>query len=75
MFLQALNIPQIDWESSGLVVSDPNLGVQVPEIECPLSPEELAGLKAAVNPMELSTSFGADVYLRALEYIQSIGYM
>ncbi|XP_078794479.1 uncharacterized protein LOC144988211 [Oryzias latipes] len=69
-----LNIPQIDWESSGLVCSDPNSGISVPEIECPLSQQELAGLTAAVNPLG-SANLGVDVYLATLQYLQSIAYM
>ncbi|KAF0043700.1 hypothetical protein F2P81_005037 [Scophthalmus maximus] len=68
------HIPQIDWESSGLIPSDPNCGIQVPEIECTLSPVELAGLNAAVDPL-VSTSLVADVYLAALQYMYSIGYI
>nr|XP_029131207.1 uncharacterized protein LOC114917255 [Labrus bergylta] len=71
---QDLDIPHIDWESSGLVQSDPNSGIQVPETECPLNPVEFAGLKAVVDPMR-STSLGADVYVAALQYMNSIGYM
>ncbi|KAL6463170.1 hypothetical protein MHYP_G00275610 [Metynnis hypsauchen] len=36
-----LNIPKIDWESSGLLPSDSNSGIHVPEIECPLTADEL----------------------------------
>ncbi|XP_052464888.1 uncharacterized protein LOC128021616 isoform X1 [Carassius gibelio] len=70
-----LQIPQIDWESSGLIPSDTNSGIQVPEIECPLSSEELNELKAAVDPMQPSGNFGADVYIATLQYMHSIGYM
>lgn len=74
LILQDQHIPQIDWESSGLIPSDPNCGIQVPEIECTLSPVELAGLNAAVDPL-VSTSLVADVYLAALQYMYSIGYI
>lgn len=36
--LKDLHIPQIDWESSGLICSEPNCGVQVPELEFSLTP-------------------------------------
>lgn len=65
----------IDWESSGLVTGEPNCGVHVPETDCPLRPDELAGLSAAVNPMANSTCMGVDGYLAALEYMHSIGYV
>lgn len=69
-----LHIPVIDWESSGLIPSDPNCGIHVPESDCPLTPDELAGLCAAVDPMGPSTCMGVDRYLAALEYMHRIGY-
>lgn len=51
---------------------EPNSGVQVPEIECPLSPGELSGLNDAVSQLR-SSNFGADIYLVALQYLQTIG--
>lgn len=75
LFLQNLQIPLIDWESSGLIPSDTNAGIQVPATECPLSPEELDDLKAAVDPMQPSEHFGADVYIATLQYMHSIGYV
>ncbi|RXN29586.1 gypsy-16 si [Labeo rohita] len=70
-----LQIPQIDWESSGLIPSDTSSAIQVPEIECPLSSEELNELKAAVDPVQPSENFGADVYIATLQCMHSIGYM
>ncbi|KAI4800296.1 hypothetical protein KUCAC02_013341 [Chaenocephalus aceratus] len=67
--LQDLQIPLIDWESSGLVSIVPNPGIQVPEIESPLTPVEFDGLKDAVDPLE-STSLGIDTYLAAMQYMQ-----
>lgn len=69
---QGLCIPHIDWEGSGLISHDPNCGVHVPENECPLSSEEMAGLRAAVNPLGPSTCLGVDIYLAALEYVRSV---
>ncbi len=43
-----------------------NSGIQVPENECPLRYEELNELKAAVDPMQPSETFGADVYIATL---------
>ncbi len=71
LFLHNLQIPQLDWESSGLIPSVINYGIQFPEIECPLRSEELNELKAAVDPMH----FGADVYIATLHYMHVIGYM
>lgn len=69
------HIPLIDWESSGLTPSDPNCVVHVPQTDCPLTPDDLAGLSAAVDPMGHSTCMGVDRYLAALEYKHSIGYV
>ncbi|XP_063067584.1 uncharacterized protein LOC134459214 isoform X2 [Engraulis encrasicolus] len=70
---EVLHIPDIDWESSGLAPSVPNSGIHVPEIECPLSPEEFAQLQGAVDPLS-SRNLGVDTYLAALQYMQGIGY-
>ncbi|CAM4570665.1 unnamed protein product [Leuciscus chuanchicus] len=70
-----LQIPLVDWESSGLIPCDPNCGVHVPESDCHLRPDDLAGLSAAVDPMGPSTCMGVDKYLAALEYMHSIGYV
>jgi len=37
-----------------------------------LTPEELAGLQAAIDPMGPSTSYGRDIYLATTHYIQHI---
>ncbi|XP_056443363.1 uncharacterized protein LOC130380193 [Gadus chalcogrammus] len=69
-----LHIPHIDWEDSGLI-PDPNCGVHVPESDYPLRPEELAGLHAAVDPLAPSTCMGVDIYMAAVQYMQSLGYI
>lgn len=46
---------------------DSEVGVIVPEIPCPLSPEDLAILQNQVNPTAESTCFGYDIYLQAHE--------
>ncbi|CAL8270224.1 unnamed protein product [Arctogadus glacialis] len=69
-----LHIPHIDWEDSGLI-PDPNCSVHVPESDYPLRPEELAGLHAAVEPLAPSTCMGVDIYMAAVQYMQSLGYI
>ncbi|XP_077377010.1 uncharacterized protein LOC144018573 [Festucalex cinctus] len=56
-----LDIPLINGESSGLVFSDTNSYVHVPENDCPLTPQELAGLRGAVDPAGPSTCMGVDI--------------
>lgn len=65
LFLQNLQIPQIDWESSGLIPSDTNAGIQAPATECPLSSEELNDLKAAVDPMQPSEQHNSSCLKKA----------
>ncbi|MEQ2300487.1 hypothetical protein AMECASPLE_026007 [Ameca splendens] len=60
-----IQVPQIEWESSGLIPSEPNSGVLVPEVECPLSPCEFSGLSSTVNPLSVTT-LGVDYYLATL---------
>ncbi|XP_057676532.1 uncharacterized protein LOC130906330 isoform X3 [Corythoichthys intestinalis] len=56
-----LQIPLIDWDNSGLIPSEPNNGIVVPQIECPLAAAELAGLTAAVDP-QTSSNLGVDIF-------------
>ncbi|XP_041912848.1 uncharacterized protein LOC121677851 isoform X3 [Alosa sapidissima] len=50
---EELNIPEIDWEQSGDVPEN-HLGVNVPQFESPLSPEELSGLQEHIDPLQQS---------------------
>ena len=54
---------------------DPNCGVHVPESDYPLGSEELAGLHAAVDPLAPSTCMGVDIYMAAVQYMQTLGYI
>lgn len=44
-------------------------GVVLPPIQCPLGPEEMAGLRAAIHPLSPSFDNGRDLYERVLNYI------
>ena len=46
--------------------------VEVPEIPCPLGEEAVSTLKSTVNPLEQSTCYGVDVYIRTLEVVESL---
>ena len=50
-------------------------GVHVPKSDYPLRPEELAGLHAAVDPLAPSTCMEVDIYMAAVQYMQSLGYI
>lgn len=66
-----MNIPEIDWEESG-EVPQPDLGVNVPQLESPLTPDQLETLKHLIDPMQPSESSGVDIYLTALQYVESL---
>lgn len=66
-----LNIADIDGESSGLP-PDESVGVNVPTVECPLTPEQLAALKDTVDPRSPSQSHGTDIYMAAVQFCQSL---
>lgn len=60
----------IDWESSGLPHDNsPVPGVTVPEMECPLTTEDIETLHLAIDPLSHSNSFGRDIYLTTLSHV------
>ncbi|KAK0136707.1 hypothetical protein N1851_027114 [Merluccius polli] len=66
-----MNIPEIDWEESG-EVPETDLGVNVPQLESPLTPEQLETLKRLIDPLQPSESNGVDIYLTTVQYIESL---
>ncbi|TKS66090.1 hypothetical protein D9C73_000146 [Collichthys lucidus] len=66
-----LNIPEIDWEQSG-DVSELHHGVNVPQFESPLSPEQLCLLKEHIDPLQPSQNNGVDIYLETLAYVENL---
>lgn len=44
-------------------------GVVLPPIQCPLGPQAMAGLTAAINPNAPSQDNGRDIYKAALDYV------
>ncbi|KAF6721775.1 hypothetical protein FQA47_019198, partial [Oryzias melastigma] len=68
--LEDLQEPGVDWE--GVVLQeDPDSGVVVPEVECPLNKETLEVLTRSINPLEHSTSNGYDLYLQFLQHVSN----
>ena len=45
--------------------------VNVPETTCPLSQEHLDELVATVDPLRESNSYGIDIYLETLEFVNA----
>ncbi|XP_060780915.1 uncharacterized protein LOC132888838 [Neoarius graeffei] len=66
---EGIIIEDIDWENIGLCHdSSTNPGVTVPEMECPLTTEDLAMLCLSIDPLSHSNSFGRDIYLTTLTH-------
>ncbi|CAM4683970.1 unnamed protein product [Leuciscus chuanchicus] len=64
-------IPNIEWEDSGYL-EDPNLGVHVPVLDISLTDDEMAQLKETINPMQHSESYGVDLYLSTVQYVEGL---
>ncbi|KAL3987754.1 hypothetical protein ACER0C_014869 [Sarotherodon galilaeus] len=62
-------IPDIDWEDSGLACHN-HSSIVVPNTDCPLTEEQMTTLQGVVNPRAPSQSFGADVYIMAVQFCQ-----
>uniref|UniRef100_A0A3P9LY10 Integrase catalytic domain-containing protein n=1 Tax=Oryzias latipes TaxID=8090 RepID=A0A3P9LY10_ORYLA len=67
--MEGMEIPHIEWEESGLPHQD-HSGVVVPNINCPLTDEQMAALRSAVDPRAESDSFGSDVYIAAVQFCE-----
>ncbi|XP_063317313.1 uncharacterized protein LOC134616384 [Pelmatolapia mariae] len=66
---QGFQIPDIDWEDSGLACHN-HSSIVVPNTDCPLTEEQMTTLQGVVNPRAASQSFGADVYIMAVQFCQ-----
>ena len=51
------------------------ISVQIPEIPCPLDDAAFNRMKAAVNPLEDSLSYGIDIYTRSLEIVDNLSIL
>lgn len=71
LFVKELNIPEIDWEQSG-AVPELHHGVNVPQLESPLTSEQLTALQRQIDPLQPSESNGVDIYLNTLHYIEAL---
>lgn len=52
--------------------SDYELSVQVPEIPCPLSETAFNVLKTSVDPLEDSSCYGIDIYIKSVEVVNDL---
>lgn len=71
MSFQGLYLQHLDWEDSGLP-DDPHHGVTVLETGHVLSAEQVAALRAAIDPLGQSQSHGSDIYLATVQYVQHL---
>lgn len=46
-------------------------GVEVPPIMCPLGETQLNYLSSAINPLEVSSSYGVDIFIRTVQMVES----
>ena len=49
-----------------------DFSVQVPEIPCPLSNTVFNRMKSAVDPLEESSCYGIDIYIKSLEIVDEL---
>ncbi|CAL9689657.1 unnamed protein product [Knipowitschia caucasica] len=68
---QDFDFLHIEWENSGLPCND-QTGIVVPDLASPLTDEQLAALKEAVDPMAASQSFGCDIYISAVQLCEQM---
>ncbi|XP_067085574.1 uncharacterized protein [Osmerus mordax] len=64
---EGMQIDDIDWDATGFE-EDPDSGVVVPDIDCPLDQAAIAELRMAVQPTAHSVSFGRDIYLMCVRH-------
>ncbi|KAI7802455.1 uncharacterized protein LOC130563201 [Triplophysa rosa] len=68
---QNLQLFGTDWETFDCVTDD-DVGVQVPEIECPLTPALMETVKSMFNPLATSDCYGRDIYISLVQYFESL---
>ena len=63
--------PHIHWEDSGLV-PDPHAEVRVPELDSPLTDDQMELLWERIDPLRPSESSGMDIYLHTVQYLETL---
>ncbi|XP_052424494.1 uncharacterized protein LOC127967816 isoform X2 [Carassius gibelio] len=69
--LQNTELFGTDWEMFDGVPEEP-YGVEVPEIECPLTPASMETVQSMIDPSASSESFGRDIYISMVQCIESL---
>lgn len=60
-----------DWEMFD-AVHEESYGVQVQEIECPVTQDIIETVQSMINPLASSESFGRDIYITMVQCIGSL---
>ena len=50
-------------------LGEESTGVVLPPVHCPLGPQAMAGLMAAINPIAPSQDNGRDIYKATVDYV------
>lgn len=53
-------------------MTEDDVGVHVPEIECPLTPALMETVKSIFNPLATSDCYGRDIYISLVQYFESL---
>ncbi|KAF1373869.1 hypothetical protein PFLUV_G00243410 [Perca fluviatilis] len=69
--VQNMELFGTDWEMFESVPEEP-YGVEVPEIECPLTPASMETVQSMIDPCASSESFGRDIYISMVQCIESL---
>ncbi|XP_067089489.1 uncharacterized protein [Osmerus mordax] len=65
--MAGIDMPLIEWENSGLT-PDCHSSIVVPDIESPLTDEQMAASREAVDPRALSQAYGCEIYTAAVQF-------
>ncbi|XP_046896213.1 uncharacterized protein LOC124485884 isoform X2 [Hypomesus transpacificus] len=68
---EAILVPEVEWEES-VYISEPHPGVNVPVLDSPLSDEEMVQLQDAIEPLQYSESFGVDIYVNTVQFVENL---
>lgn len=59
----------VDPCGSGCLLEDDSVEITVPEIDVPLMAEEMERLKENVNPLDQSSGYGTDLFIRTARFV------
>ncbi|XP_030250448.1 uncharacterized protein LOC115567738 [Sparus aurata] len=68
---EGILIPESQWEESGFT-DEPHPGVNVPILDNPLLDPEMIQLEDNIDPLQESESFGVDIYLHTVQYVENL---